>query len=416
MSHTMLLGPDVVLGANPIPHCLARGVHMDRAVWHEPEQFSLELNNISLEIYTIQRSKTICIRRSFTSLWQKPNLQACRISQVVLVEILENLAENDSIVAELGLSSEITQSPGGSFDTSEGSKNSRSFKDSGRSDEEYYEDGASSKEGGFETPQVRRSTRESKAPKAIIEEMVSLGKNKTWSLVRISAGKKASQRLWMFRVKEEHDGSKSWAGRKPRVQIEGNSVRTDSSTEAMVDDMLVTGSDMAELNKPKGKFPLVFEMKDRCSKKHVLNYVFTVGVTTVEWEILIFVEDSWNEEPCSDVHQVGDEREIEVLHSFNWPPRGLITEDGVLPERGYSQFNDVSSGYLVAQPQVNPDSMIAQGRHIVVLGLRGGLLGANPIPHRFAQGVHTDRAVWHDHAVWHEPEQFSSDLNNISLV
>ncbi|GJY70677.1 retrovirus-related pol polyprotein from transposon TNT 1-94 [Tanacetum coccineum] len=152
-------------------------------------------------------------------------------SQVVLVDIPDNLAENDSIVAEHGLSSEITQSPGGSSDTSEGSENSGSFKDSGRSDEEYSEDGASSKEGGFETPQVRRSTRESRAPvryslsanyllltengepesysealsskesvqwkKAIIEEMVSLEKNQTWSLVRISAGKKASQRLWI---------------------------------------------------------------------------------------------------------------------------------------------------------------------------------------------------------------------------
>ncbi|GJX31837.1 hypothetical protein Tco_0241692 [Tanacetum coccineum] len=63
--------------------------------------------------------------------------------------------------------------------------------------------------------------------------------------------------------------SASLAGRKPRVQIEGNSVRTDSSTEAMVDDMLVAGSDMAELNKPKGKLPLVFEMKDRCSKNSI---------------------------------------------------------------------------------------------------------------------------------------------------
>ncbi|GJT39332.1 hypothetical protein Tco_0939197 [Tanacetum coccineum] len=46
-----------------------------------------------------------------------------------------------------------------------------------------------------------------------------------------------------------------------------------------------------------------------------------------------FGEDSWNEEPCRDVHQVGDEREVEVLRSFNWPPSELITEDGVLPER-----------------------------------------------------------------------------------
>ncbi|GJV10770.1 hypothetical protein Tco_1352311 [Tanacetum coccineum] len=163
-------------------------------------------------------------------------------SQVVLVDIPKNLAENDSIVAEHGLSFEITQSTGGSLDTSEGSKNSRNFEDSGRSDEEYSEDGASSKEGGSETPHVRRSTRESRAPvryspsanyllltengepesylealsskesiqwkKAIIEEMVSLEKNQTCSLVRTSTGKKASQRLWMFKVKEEQNGSK----------------------------------------------------------------------------------------------------------------------------------------------------------------------------------------------------------------
>ncbi|GKD19507.1 hypothetical protein Tco_1208665, partial [Tanacetum coccineum] len=28
----------------------------------------------------------------------------------------------------------------------------------------------------------------------------------------------------------------------------------------------------------------------------------------------------------------------------------------------------------------------------------------------------TGSAVWHDRAVWHESEQFSSELNNISLV
>nr|GEY67331.1 hypothetical protein [Tanacetum cinerariifolium] len=55
-----------------------------------------------------------------------------------------------------------------------------------------------------------------------------------------------------------------------------------------------------------------------------------------------------------DVHQVGDEREVEVLRSFNWTQSELITEDGVLPEEGYSQFNDV------VQAQVNPNSTIAQ--------------------------------------------------------
>ncbi|GJU10985.1 disease resistance protein [Tanacetum coccineum] len=247
--------------------------------------------------------------------------------QVVLVDIPENLAENDNIVAEHGLSLEITQSPGGSSDTSEGSENNGSFKNSGRSNEEYSEDEASSKEGGFKTPHVQRSIRESRAP------------------VRYSP---SANYLLLTENGEPESYSEALGFKKSRM--------TEKAAGAFL------CSDMAELNKPKGQLPLVFEMKDRCSKKHVLSYVFTVGVTTVEWESRL-QKNSWNEEPCSDVHQVDDEREIEVLHSFNWPPRGLITEEGVLPERGYSQLNDVSSGYLVAQPQVNPDSTIAQVRY-----------------------------------------------------
>ncbi|GJU66025.1 retrovirus-related pol polyprotein from transposon TNT 1-94 [Tanacetum coccineum] len=285
-------------------------------------------------------------------------------SQVVLVDIPDNLAENDSIVAEHGLSSEITKSPGRSSDTSERSENSGSFEDSGRSDEEYSEDEASSKEGGSETPHVRRSTEESNAlvrirtvEKAINEEMVSLEKNQTYSLVRISAGKKASQ----------------------SVQV--------------------------------------FEMKDRCSEKQVLGYVLTVGIKTVEWEsglqksitmVLIFVEASWNEEPCRDVHQVGDEREVKVLRNFNWPPSELITEDGVLPERGYSQFNDVSLGYLDTLYRKSPSPVFGW---CSVFRMFSGT-------ESLARGVQfsTGSAVWHDRAVWHESEQFSSELNNISLV
>ncbi|GJZ32087.1 hypothetical protein Tco_0577523 [Tanacetum coccineum] len=60
-----------------------------------------------------------------------------------------------------------------------------------------------------------------------------------------------------------------------------------------VDDMLVVGSDMAEFNKPKWLFPF-------------------------------FKQDD---------HQVGDEKEVEVLCNFNWLPRELITKDGVLPEK-----------------------------------------------------------------------------------
>ncbi|GKB65011.1 reverse transcriptase [Tanacetum coccineum] len=59
-----------------------------------------------------------------------------RVSQEVLVDIPENLVEKYNIVAEHGLSSENTQSPGGSSDTSEGSKTSVSFEDYRRSDED----------------------------------------------------------------------------------------------------------------------------------------------------------------------------------------------------------------------------------------------------------------------------------------
>ncbi|GJV61238.1 retrovirus-related pol polyprotein from transposon TNT 1-94 [Tanacetum coccineum] len=77
----------------------------------------------------------------------KPNQK----DQVVLEDLPKNLA-NKSMVTKHGLSSKITQSPGGSSDTSEGSENSGSFKDSRRSDEKDSEDKASFEEGGSETP------------------------------------------------------------------------------------------------------------------------------------------------------------------------------------------------------------------------------------------------------------------------
>ncbi|GKD08822.1 hypothetical protein Tco_1188507 [Tanacetum coccineum] len=189
--------------------------------------------------------------------------------------------------------------PSGSSDTSEGSNNIESFEDSEKSDEEDSEDGASSEEGGSKTPQVRRSNKESKAQvrysplanyflltengepasysealsskesiqwkKAIIEEMVSLEKNQTCSLVRISAGKKASQRLWMFKIKEEQNSSEKLAGQEENLECRLKEImcgliqaprlrylKFDSFMQKdKVNDMLVTGSDMAEFNKPK---------------------------------------------------------------------------------------------------------------------------------------------------------------------
>nr|GEU63349.1 retrovirus-related Pol polyprotein from transposon TNT 1-94 [Tanacetum cinerariifolium] len=79
---------------------------------------------------------------TYSSNLTKPNQK----DQVVLEDLPKNLA-NKSIVIEHGLSSEITQSPDGSSDTSEGSKNSGSFKDSRRSYKEDSEDKASSEKG-----------------------------------------------------------------------------------------------------------------------------------------------------------------------------------------------------------------------------------------------------------------------------
>ncbi|GJW53931.1 hypothetical protein Tco_0098016 [Tanacetum coccineum] len=51
------------------------------------------------------------------------------------------------------------------------------------------------------------------------------------------------------------------------------------------------------------------------------------------WQSSTSLSDSWNEEPCRDVHHVGEEREVKVLRTFSWPPSELIMEDDVLSER-----------------------------------------------------------------------------------
>ncbi|GJW42406.1 reverse transcriptase domain-containing protein [Tanacetum coccineum] len=210
--------------------------------------------------------------------------RATRLSEAEISHLWTRFMES---VAKHGLSSENHSEPMWSLDMSEGSKNSRSFEDSGRLDEEDTEYGASSNEGGSETPRVQMSTRESRASvskesiqwkKVINEEMVSLEKNQTCSLVRLPANKKASQSLWMFKVKEEHN-------RNERYEAPLSIVAAGA----------FLCSDMTEFNKPKW---LVFKMNDRYSEK-----------------------------------QVGDEREVEVLRSFNKPSSELITEDRVLPER-----------------------------------------------------------------------------------
>lgn len=50
------------------------------------------------------------------------------------------------------------------------------------------------------------------------EEMNSLEKNQTWCLTNLPVGKRALQNKWVFRVKEEHDGSKRY---KARLVVKG---------------------------------------------------------------------------------------------------------------------------------------------------------------------------------------------------
>ena len=53
---------------------------------------------------------------------------------------------------------------------------------------------------------------------AMKDEMKSLEKNKTWHLTKLPTGKKALQNKWVFRVKDEHDGTKRY---KARLVVKG---------------------------------------------------------------------------------------------------------------------------------------------------------------------------------------------------
>ncbi|GJX57055.1 retrovirus-related pol polyprotein from transposon TNT 1-94, partial [Tanacetum coccineum] len=239
-------------------------------------------------------------------------------SQVVLVDIPENLAENDSIVAEHGLSSEITQSLDGSSDTSKGSENSGSFEDSGRSDEEDSEDGS------FFEEEASRLHMYEYPPE-------SLG-----------------LQLWMFNVKEEHNGRKRY---KARLVVKGFQQKRGLHEPSYVGAL----NDTSTQHKSEG-FQLAGQEENlECILKEILygliqaprlRYLkfnsFMQKDKAPTWQNSTSLSDSWNEEPCNDVHQVGDEREVKVLRSFNWPPSELITEDGVLLERGVIYRTEVN--------------------------------------------------------------------------
>jgi len=48
---------------------------------------------------------------------------------------------------------------------------------------------------------------------AMKDEMTSLQKNKTWSLIKLLEGKKALQNKWVYRLKEEYDGRRRYKAR-----------------------------------------------------------------------------------------------------------------------------------------------------------------------------------------------------------
>ncbi|GJR87471.1 hypothetical protein Tco_0211482, partial [Tanacetum coccineum] len=207
------------------------------------------------------------------------------------------------------LSSEITQSPDGISDTSEGSKNSRSFEDSGRSDEEDSKDRASSKEGGSETLQLRRSTIKSRAPvmyppsanyllltkngepescsealsskefvqwkKAINEKMVSLKKNQTWSLIDSSGFPiEIGDRLQWDLLSSCEDDYNQMKDLNPAKQILGMSIIRDRKN----------GTLRLSQEKHIGEVLEKFNMKDAKARCQPLGDHFKLmGGTTVSW-------------------------------------------------------------------------------------------------------------------------------------
>ncbi|GJZ01348.1 retrovirus-related pol polyprotein from transposon TNT 1-94 [Tanacetum coccineum] len=316
--------------------------------------------------------------------------------------------ENDSIVAEHGLSLKITQSPSGISDTSEGSENNGSFKDSGRSDKEYSEDEASSKEGGSKTPQVRRSTRESKDPVSneIFSSVVKM------PTIRLVLSIVASEDLHL----EKLDVKTAFLHGDLDEDIymtQSEGFQSAGKEENLV-CKLKKSSDMAIFNKPKWQLPLVFEMKDICFEKHVLSYVLTVGVTRVEYT-------------KSSIHLVKN------LKVFSWAKLVWI----LISEGSLSLLNILGTKSLAAMFTRIPciesllalrlvgaacfvcsavqkggpatlehvTSCIVEMEAYCSTGFEGRVVGCKPNPTSFGMG----------RAVWHEPEQFSSELNNISL-
>ena len=66
--------------------------------------------------------------------------------------------------------------------------------------------------------EARRAEESSKWELAMKDEMNSLTSNQTWELAELPVGKKVLHNKWVFRIKEEHDGSKRY---KARLVVKG---------------------------------------------------------------------------------------------------------------------------------------------------------------------------------------------------
>lgn len=63
-----------------------------------------------------------------------------------------------------------------------------------------------------------QTTNASKWGLTMKDETKSLISNHTWELAKLSMGKKALHNKWVYRVKEDHDGSKRY---KARLVVKG---------------------------------------------------------------------------------------------------------------------------------------------------------------------------------------------------
>nr|GEX42779.1 hypothetical protein [Tanacetum cinerariifolium] len=175
------------------------------------------------------------------------------------LDIPENLVENDSIVTEYGLSSKITQSLGGSLDTSEGSKivgASRIVEDEMKNTLKIEHPARREAlrlhrcEDPPESPGIQ------KEPDVFLSQIISRKEGIT-KIVDVQGERRAEwqekEPSYVGALNDTSTQHKSegfqLAGQEENLECRLKEIL--SRTEATVDDMLVAGSDMAEFNKSK---------------------------------------------------------------------------------------------------------------------------------------------------------------------